>query len=283
VGKRLSPGERAKRILDKADRDGIRLEEATARKMVKELKDYRSRLAERVASAGGFQARRLADLQAAVDRLTDRLEEELAKDLVGGLKAGWRIGTTAGTSAGSALGVSIGGFGLTADLVSSMQALAAERILDMSDDLRSRVNNSIMRGVLGEKSPFEVVAMIRDDIGGPDDKGQALWRAERIARTEVGRVQSAAQQGRFATIDRRAPGTMGKVWINSKDARVRDSHREAGRRYRVGGDPGPIPVGESFIVGGAALRYPLDPNGPPDEVIECRCRHRIVPLVAAGT
>jgi hypothetical protein len=34
----------------------------------------------------------------------------------------------------------------------------------------------------------------------------------------------------------------------------------------------PIPIREYFQVGSARLLYPGDPNGPPGETINCRCR-----------
>lgn len=282
MGKRLSQGERIGRALDNAASKGVRLEAATARKMIEDLRAYRAGLVDRIASANTFEIRRLGDLQDAIEKLTDRLEEQLVTGLVDGMKQGFTLATKAASSASQILGVQIGGVGLTPATISAMNALAAQRVLKFSDTIRSRINTSIMRGVLGEKSPFEVIQMIRVDIGGKDNKGQAFWSAERIARTEVGRVQSAAQQERFAQINDRAPGTTGKIWVTEKDVRVRASHVRAGRQYRIGGTPGPIPVEEAFIVGGADLMYPLDPSGPPEEVIECRCRHRIVPLVAVG-
>jgi len=62
-----------------------------------------------------------------------------------------------------------------------------------------------------------------------------------------------------------------KEWLSSPDVRVRDSHRDAGSRYREGGDPGPILMGEAFIVNGHACMYPLDPALPVGELANCRC------------
>jgi uncharacterized protein with gpF-like domain len=72
-------------------------------------------------------------------------------------------------------------------------------------------------------------------------------------------------------MNERLGGRLRKVWIVSADARTRESHLEAGRRYAPGGNPGPIPIGEAFEVGDARLMMPQDPSGPPEEVINCRC------------
>ncbi len=54
------------------------------------------------------------------------------------------------------------------------------------------------------------------------------------------------------------------VWHATQDDRTRDSHAEM--------DGQEVAMGESFITGnGNALEFPGDPNGPPEEVINCRC------------
>ena len=67
-----------------------------------------------------------------------------------------------------------------------------------------------------------------------------------------------------------------KRWIATADNRTRPSHLAAHMRY----GENPIPIEEPFIVGGAELRYPCDPLGPPEESVNCRCRMAsIVPEV----
>lgn len=56
---------------------------------------------------------------------------------------------------------------------------------------------------------------------------------------------------------------METMWLSTVDARTRETHREAdGQR---------VPIGQPFTVGGFSLRFPGDPTGPPQEVIQCRC------------
>lgn len=54
-----------------------------------------------------------------------------------------------------------------------------------------------------------------------------------------------------------------KVWLAAEDTRTRETHREAdGQR---------VPLESPFSVGGFDLRFPGDPTGPAQEVINCRC------------
>jgi SPP1 gp7 family putative phage head morphogenesis protein len=76
-----------------------------------------------------------------------------------------------------------------------------------------------------------------------------------IARTESGEAANAGRQ-----VVMRANGVKRIEWVTAHDDRVRDSHAA------IDGDV--IDMGERFDNG---LRYPQDPEGPPEEVINCRC------------
>lgn len=81
-----------------------------------------------------------------------------------------------------------------------------------------------------------------------------------IARTE------SASAYNFATIEAwRQTGGMvsGKRWVAIIDEHTRDSHAEA--------DGQEVGLEEPFDVGGEQLAFPGDPDGAPENVINCRC------------
>jgi HK97 family phage portal protein len=80
-------------------------------------------------------------------------------------------------------------------------------------------------------------------------------RARRIARTEVA---ESFNGGRFATM--KEAGIEKIEWLSARDNRVRDSHVDV--------DGEVIVLGDRFSNG---LLYPLDPAGPPEEIVNCRC------------
>jgi Phage Mu protein F like protein len=131
--------------------------------------------------------------------------------------------------------------------------------------------------------PQEVFEQIRRELIEGNDQGESIqqiaarvdqiltttnsetWtrRAQVIAITEV---NGASNAGWFAAARRTEADLnlhLDKVWLASHDDRVRPTHRAAdGQRQ---------PLNQPFIVGGWPLMYPGDKNGPPEEVINCRC------------
>jgi hypothetical protein len=123
---------------------------------------------------------------------------------------------------------------------------------------------------LGElaESLTQVVAAGGDigQIRGELERFRSRWEgwARRVAATESTRIASEAILAGPAA---RRPGAR-KQWVTSHDERVRDSHREV--------DGETVDVGGAWTVGGWPMRYPGDPEGPPEEVVGCRCGIRIV-------
>jgi uncharacterized protein with gpF-like domain len=92
-------------------------------------------------------------------------------------------------------------------------------------------------------------------------------RAATIARTEVHTAANVSQMQAIKS----AGLTVKKEWISTNDDRVRDTHADA--------DGQTVSDNEKFDVGGEALEYPGDPNGSPENVINCRCVVGFIPVV----
>ena len=89
------------------------------------------------------------------------------------------------------------------------------------------------------------------------------WRntARRIARTESTNVLNEATLQRGLDAETASGDELVKTWLSSRDERVRETHRVAHGQVQ--------PLAQPFQVGAALLQRPGDPNGPPEEVIQC--------------
>jgi len=93
-------------------------------------------------------------------------------------------------------------------------------------------------------------------------EGLAAFRAQALARTDLnGLANGGSVHVAQQTVAREE--TVYKTWLATDDEVTRDSHVDA--------DGQSVPVNEPFHVGGVALRYPGDPFGPAEEVMNCRC------------
>lgn len=90
------------------------------------------------------------------------------------------------------------------------------------------------------------------------DEGPDQAQVDRVTRY----VGTATVNDATLAATEAAGGTQVR-WISMHDGDVRNSHVRADGQTRN--------IDEPFEVGGVKLRYPGDPLGPPDEVINCRC------------
>jgi len=124
----------------------------------------------------------------------------------------------------------------------------------LTDAIVDSVHEAVAEGFDASETIKEITARIEDTY-----QFAAEGRAERIARTEV---ISASNAGSLEGMSQ--AGVEYKEWLDSRDERVRDSHKNLGGTV--------VPVDQDFISDtGAHLGFPGDPDGPPDEVINCRC------------
>jgi hypothetical protein len=137
------------------------------------------------------------------------------------------------------------------------------RLVRIPDEVYDLVAGQISQGVnLGEGIP-QLSARV-DTVLSRTQSERWPNRATVIARTEAIGAMSAGRYDAFRAAAEAEPEIeFETVWISTLDSRTREAHRMAdGQR---------VPVGQPFIVGGHPLRFPGDPLGPAELVIQCRC------------
>ena len=127
---------------------------------------------------------------------------------------------------------------------------AAESVKTILDTQKEAMHNLIAKGVEDNLGNSEIAKSIR--VFYTDN---AHYLAMRIARTET---STAAGYGQHEAA--KQSGVNRKLWISSRDDRVRDSHQDMDGETAALDEPysnGMMQVG--------------DPSGGPGEIINCRC------------
>lgn len=151
--------------------------------------------------------------------------------------------------------------------VTAYLAEVRNRLVRVPDEVYDLVAGEVAKGVnLGESIP-KLAARI-DSVLSTTQSERWPNRATVIARTETIGALNAGRADAFRVVAADSDEELFNFWLATDDNRTRHTHREAeGQR---------VPVGTPFQVGGHDLRFPGDPEGPPQEVIQCRCTMLLV-------
>lgn len=147
-----------------------------------------------------------------------------------------------------------------------VQGYTADLIGGLSSQGSAQITSAIQRAYLGQSdlsTLIDQVGRAREGSAWTGITGQTGRKAMDVATNEVMRVNSLASEARINDLATRHPDLL-KRWRHIPAARVpRVSHILA--------DGQTVKPGESFLVGGELLKYPRDPNGRPDNTINCDC------------
>lgn len=147
---------------------------------------------------------------------------------------------------------------LDARMVAAARARAADKVTNIAETTRARIAGAIERGVARGDAPGQIQKAIREEVGG-----MTAARARTIARTETATAMATGEAESIAHMEKVLDMPMTKTWAATSDDRTRETHADA--------DGQTVKNSEQFKVGKAMLDFPHDPNGPPEEVINCRC------------
>jgi SPP1 gp7 family putative phage head morphogenesis protein len=131
-------------------------------------------------------------------------------------------------------------------------AQASNRLVRIGDVAWEETRTSLLEGFAEGESIPKLASRVRNVIDDTESRARTIARTEVISASNAGSLAGAAQYG-----------AVQKVWLATADSRTRETHLDA--------DGQSVGMDELFSVGDDSLRFPGDPNGSPDEIINCRC------------
>lgn len=145
-------------------------------------------------------------------------------------------------------------------ILRQLQRQATKLSEGVTSTVTNKVRKALFEGLADGTSQASLQARVIEQLPELTDElrrvfGNKESRAATIARTETNKATTNAR-----ILQMLEAGVTEIQWLSSRDGHVRKSHEELDGQTRT--------IGEEFKPN---LRWPDDENGPPEEVINCRC------------
>ena len=253
------------------------MEDATIKRILVLLRDLRAQIAAEVTSVTDWDTFRRGQQELNIRRLIDEFQGRLRSELNAGIAQAVVDGGESVYDPFRKAGISQAFFTPSTAQLNTFLDYSARLVQKIGDDVRGQIDTQVRLAALGGKTPFRAMQDVTQALGIEARTG--VWkkrhdpvkgvaaRAETIVRTEMQRAFNLSTYSQQVEAGDLIPG-LTKSWMATADRRTRRTHLTAHMRYK----DNPIPIKEKFVVGTARLLYPGDPNGPPGETINCRCR-----------
>jgi hypothetical protein len=208
-----------------------------------------------------FQFAQLSQLKISIDQALNQFATQAVLDVGAAQHASALVGSAIVDAPLEAAGISTVPLGRIAlDRVAIAQGYTADLIKGLTQNAAAQVNGVIQRAFLGGQSMTDILKNLGSAMG---EDSPFADRVVRAATTEILRVHSIASQASLEQAAERHKD-LKKQWQHINAARVpRVSHIIADGQIRE--------VTEAFEVDGEQLMYPRDPNGSPENTINCHC------------
>jgi len=139
---------------------------------------------------------------------------------------------------------------------------AAQLVVGVNETTKRRIAATLTEGVADGENLASLSKRIRSVFDASPARARTIGRTESIKGYNFGTLEGYSQSD---VVD-------DKEWLATKDEVVRDTHAEV--------DGTVVGLQQNFQVGSSTLRYPGDPAGDAEEVVNCRCT--ILPKIKQG-
>lgn len=254
-----------RKIMDLLNKVG-KLEDREVKKVLALLETARKEVAAQVA-ATEWQAHRLPEIKAAVERAMDQFGQAYGASQTAALSNMWEAGIDFVDWPLRTVGFAAAVPEISRTTLEIMQGYSADLIKGLSRDAVKQINSEVMLGILGGKQPYEVMQAIGKTLSDSGTvSSKVAHRAETITRTEMANVHSLSREARMqATIMASPEIEWEKKWLASGKAYPRANHAAL---HGI-----KVPVKIDFPGG---LPYPHAPRLPLKEKVNCGCSHVLV-------
>ena len=206
-----------------------------------------------------WKAYSLPQMKEAIDRAAAKMQLQYRELLDSGSVNFWHAGIDQVDWPLNYVGIRVTAPEIARSTLEILQGFSADLITNLSADAAAKINAQITMGILGGKSPWDVMQGVGRNLNDPGVFRSIAVRAETITRTEMARVNSMAREARQeAVVEANPKERWLKKWISSGKFHPRP-HHAALNGTTVGFDkkfPGGIP-------------YPHAPGLPASEAINC--------------
>ncbi len=233
------------------------------KKVIRLLVEARKAVAATVAQTD-WQAYYLPQMQAAIDRALQEFGQRYGVNMRYAQSSLWEEGIALVDLPLRAAGVTAAFPAIDTTALGIMQGYGADLVKGLARDAALRINNELTLGLMGQKTPYEVMKAVGRNLKDPSVFKSIAARAETITRTECARVLHAASQARMEKAATVVPG-LKKKWLHGK------APRKMPRLTHLAADGQVKDIDKPFLVGGEALMYPVDPAGSARNTINCGC------------
>jgi hypothetical protein len=250
-----------KRIIEAKD-DKVATGAETLRALLGEVK---MQIVEDLATtaAGSYTAATLKAGLASVERYLAGFETAGSAEMGTLLDTAWDAGADLVPDALRLGNISVVFGNIPGSILRTLKDFSFYKISGLASDTFTKIRGELTLGLLGQKTPDQVIRAIAGTLDSPGIFPSLEARAATIARVEMGRAYSAATAHGLREAMRSVPD-IGKEWWHAGHPKMpRISHLRANGQ-RVKAD-------DRFLVGSIPMDHPRDPKAPADEVIGCGC------------